>query len=76
MQSVISDDAWRVWQALFERLKDRHPSLGIVFLVGTEIRAHHKAAGAAKKGDSKAAEVIVKHLAAHVVASAARSVLP
>jgi len=63
-----------VWQALFERLKDGDPSLGMVFLDGTNIRAHHKAAGAAKKGDSEAAEAIVKHLVAHVEALAARSV--
>ncbi|QEH97899.1 IS5 family transposase [Gluconobacter thailandicus] len=43
-----------VWQALFERLKDGDPSLGMVFLDGTNIRAHHKAAGAAKKGDTEA----------------------
>lgn len=48
----------------------------MVFLDGTNIRAHHKAAGAAKKGNSKAAEATVKHLAAHVVVSAARSVSP
>ncbi|MBS0984563.1 transposase, partial [Gluconobacter cerinus] len=59
------------WQALFERLKDRDPSLGMVFLDGTNIRAHHKAAGAAKKGNSEAAEAIVKHLAARVEALAA-----
>ncbi|ANQ40082.1 transposase [Gluconobacter oxydans] len=63
-----------VWQALFERLKDGDPSLGMVFLDGTNIRAHHKAAGAAKKGDTEAAEAIVKHLVAHGEALAARSV--
>lgn len=63
-----------VWQALFERVKDRDPSLGMVFLDGTNIRAHHKAAGAAKKGDTEVAEAIVKHLAARAKALAAGSV--
>ncbi|MCP1203845.1 IS5 family transposase [Acetobacter oryzoeni] len=39
-----------VWQRLFEKVKDRDQALGMVFLDGTTIRAHHKAAGAAKKG--------------------------
>ncbi|MBF0889353.1 IS5 family transposase [Gluconobacter cadivus] len=41
-----------VWQHLFEKVKDRDQALGIVFLDGTTIRAHHKVAGAAKKGDT------------------------
>ncbi|WP_152659222.1 IS5 family transposase [Gluconobacter oxydans] len=41
-----------VWQALFEQVKAQDPALGMVFLDGTNIRARHKAAGAAKKGDS------------------------
>nr|WP_197463143.1 IS5 family transposase [Gluconobacter thailandicus] len=39
-----------VWQRLFEKVKGRDQALGMVFLDGTTIRAHHKAAGAAKKG--------------------------
>lgn len=65
-----------VWQALFERVKDRDPALGMVFLDGTNIRAHHKAAGAAKKGDTEDAEALVKRLAARVEALAARSASP
>ncbi|WP_207918819.1 IS5 family transposase [Komagataeibacter saccharivorans] len=41
-----------VRQCLFEKVKDRDQALGMVFLDGTTIRAHHKAAGAAKKGDT------------------------
>jgi len=37
-----------VWQALFEQVKGQDPALGMAFLDGTNIRAHHKAAGAAK----------------------------
>ncbi|GEN14879.1 hypothetical protein NCH01_13100 [Neoasaia chiangmaiensis] len=62
-----------VWEALFERAKNQDPALGMVFLDGTNIRAHHKAAGAAKKGDSERAEAIVRHLVARVEALAARS---
>jgi len=62
-----------VWQALLEHVNDQDPALGMVFLDGTNIRAHHKAAGAAKKEDSEASGMIVKHLAARVEALAARS---
>jgi len=62
-----------VWQALFEQVKDQDSALSMVFLDGTNIRAHHKAAGAAKKGDSEEAKMIVKHLAARVEVLAARS---
>ncbi|MDR6184016.1 transposase [Asaia bogorensis NBRC 16594] len=65
-----------VWQALFERVKNWAPALGMVFLDGTNIRAHHKAAGAAKKGDFENTAAIVKHLAAHVEALAAKSASP
>lgn len=62
-----------VWQALFEQVEGQDPALGIVFLDGTNIWAHHKAAGAAKKGNSEEAKMIVKHLAARVEVLAARS---
>ena len=36
-----------VWERAFERLRDAgRPDLGEVFLDGTNVRAHHKAAGA------------------------------
>ena len=62
-----------VWQRLFEKVRGADPELGIVFLDGTTIRAHHKAAGAAKKGDTGNAAEIVRRLAAHVEALAPRS---
>jgi len=46
--------------------------LGMVFLDGTTVRAHQKAAGAARKGDLKLSETIVKPLAALVAAMAPR----
>ena len=65
-----------VWEALFERVKDQDPAMGVVFLDGTNIRAYHKAAGAVKKRNSESAEAIVRHLAARVEVLEARSVLP
>ena len=49
-------------QRLFEKVKDRDQALGMVFLYGTTIRAHHKAAGAAKKGDTEDVSGIVRLL--------------
>ena len=63
-----------MWQRLFEKAKDRDQDLGMVFLDGTTIRAHHKATGAAKKGGTENAERIVRLLAAHVEDLAPRSV--
>ncbi|GBQ53533.1 transposase [Komagataeibacter sucrofermentans DSM 15973] len=63
-----------MWERLFEKVKDRDQALGMVFLDGTTIRAHHKAAGAAKKGGTENAERIVRLLAAHVEDLAPRSV--
>jgi hypothetical protein len=42
----------------------------MTFLDGTSIRAHQKAAGAAKKPTLQRNETIVKHLAARVAAMA------
>ncbi|GCE90381.1 transposase [Komagataeibacter diospyri] len=42
----------------------------MVFLDGTTIRAHHKAAGVAQKGDTEDASGIVRRLAVHVEALA------
>ena len=50
-----------VWQRLFEKIKDRDQALGMVFLDGTIIRAHHK-------GDTVDAAETVRRLAAHVEA--------
>lgn len=63
-----------VRERLFDLVSRKNPALGMVFLDGTIIRAHHKAAGATKKGDTKHAREIVKLLAAHVEDLAARSV--
>jgi hypothetical protein len=39
-----------VWERLLVRAQEGSVALGMTFLDGTNIRAHHKAAGAAKKG--------------------------
>ena len=63
------------WNRLLELAQQRHGiKLGIAFLDGTTIRAHQKAAGAAKKGDLQRSATSVKLLAAHVVALPPRPV--
>jgi transposase len=64
-----------VWERLLELAQQRGGlTMGMTFLDGTSIRAHHKAAGAAKKGGLQRSVTSVKRLAAHVAASAARPV--
>ena len=62
-----------VWERLFERVRRGDVALGMVFLDGTNIRAHHKAAGAQKRGSTAWSETIVKRLAALAAATAPRS---
>ncbi len=56
-----------VWERLLSLVQERGVELGMVFLDGTNVRAHQKAAGAARRGDLKLSERIVKRLAALVV---------
>ncbi len=44
-----------VWERLLTMAQKKGVGLGMTFLDGTNIRAHHKAAGAAKKGRWSAA---------------------
>ena len=44
-----------VWERLLALVQERGLRLGMTFLDGTGIRAHHQAAGAAKTGCSGAA---------------------
>lgn len=55
-----------VWERLLSLVQQRGVQLGMVFLDGSSVRAHQKAAGAARKGDLKLSETIVKRLAALV----------
>ncbi len=61
-----------VWERLLDLVQSRGVALGMVFLDGTNIRAHQKAAGAAKRGDLEPSETIVKLLVARVAALAPR----
>jgi len=61
-----------VWERLLALVQERDVQLGMVFLDGTNMRAHQKAAGAAKRGDLQPSETTVKRLAAHVAAMAPR----
>jgi transposase len=61
-----------VWGRLQSLVQERGVQLGMVFLDGTTVRAHQKAAGAAKRGDLRPSEFIVKHLAACVAAMVPR----
>ena len=61
-----------VWERLLSLVQECGVKLGMVFLDGTSVRAHQKAAGARRKGDLKLSEMIVKHLAARVAAMAPR----
>ncbi len=53
-----------VWEKLLLLAQDRGVQLGMTFLDGTSIRAHQKAAGAARKGAPKLSEMHVKPWAA------------
>src|SRR5215213_6263436 len=55
-----------VWEQLLTLVQDRGVQLGMTFLDGTSIRAHQKAAGAARKGAPKVSEMHVKPWAARV----------
>ena len=62
------------WERLLERAQECAGGLelGLAFLDGTNIRAHAKAAGAAKKGELARAETSVKRLVALAAGSAPR----
>ena len=61
-----------VWERLLTLSQARGVHLGMTFLDGTSVRAHHKAAGAVRKGALRANEMHVKPLAALVAATAPR----
>jgi transposase len=61
-----------VWEDLLDLAQAKGIALGMTFLDGTSIRAHHKAAGAARKGALQRNGMYVKRLAALAAALAAR----
>lgn len=52
-----------VWERLLRRVQERGIELGMTFLDGTTIRAHAKAAGAAKKGATASGGIAVRRSA-------------
>ena len=61
-----------VWERLLSLVQERGFQLGMTFLDGTNVRAHQKAAGAARKGALKLNETIVRRLVVLVAAMAPR----
>src|SRR5919112_178616 len=61
-----------VWERLLNLVQERGVQLGMTFLDGTNVRAHQKAAGAARKGALKRSATSVRRLAARVEAMAPR----
>jgi transposase len=61
-----------IWERLLELVQQRGVALGMTFLDGTTIRAHHKAAGAEKRGPMARSEIYAKHLADLAAAMAPR----
>ena len=58
------------WERLLNLVQERGVQLGMVFLDGTSVRAHQKAAGAARRGDLELSETSVRRLAGLVAAMA------
>jgi transposase len=64
-----------VWARLFERLRDAgRPELGEIFMDGTVVRAHQKAAGARKKGGPRASGTAARRSGARAAACRPRPV--
>ncbi len=61
-----------VWERLLEAAQGRGVALGMAFLDGTSVRAHQKAAGAARKGDLERSGTCVRRWADLAAAMAPR----
>lgn len=59
-----------VWERLLDLAQRRGVALGMTFIDGTNIRAHHKAAGAKKGGPTARSEMCARRLAALAAATA------
>src|SRR3954470_23815664 len=57
-----------VWEDLLDLVQQRGVALGMTFMDGTTIRAHHKAAGAEKRGPTASSATAVKRWAVRVAA--------
>ena len=69
-QTFIRWSRLGVWERLLTLVQERGVQLGMTFLDGTSIRAHHKAAGAARKATLQHSGARVRRLAALVAAMA------
>jgi transposase len=69
-QTFIRWSRLGVWERLLTLVQEQGVQLGMTFLDGTSIRAHQKAAGAAKKAILQRNGTIVKRLAGLVAAMA------
>ena len=67
-QTFIRWSRLNVWERLLALVQEQGVQLGMTFLDGTNIRAHQKASGAAKKPTLQHNKTIVKHLAGLVAA--------
>ena len=63
-----------VWERLLDLVQQHGIALGMSFLDGTNIRAHHKAAGAQKRGSTAVSEMCARRLAALAAAMARKPV--
>jgi len=63
-----------VWERLLDLVQQHDIALGMTFLDGTNIRAHHKAAGAQKRGSTATSEMCARRLAALAAAMAQKPV--
>ena len=61
-----------VWERLLALVQERGVQLGMTFLDGTNVRAHQKAAGAARKGPLERNGTYVRRSGALVAATAPR----
>jgi transposase len=61
-----------VWERLLDLVQRRGVALGMTFIDGTTIRAHHKSAGAKKGGPTARSEMCARRLAALAAAGAPR----
>ena len=71
-QTFIRWSRLKVWERLLTLVQEQGVQLGMTFLDGTNIRAHQKAAGAAKKVTLQRNETIVRRLVGLVVAMGPR----
>ena len=69
-QTFIRWSRLGVWERLLALVQERGVQLGMTFLDGTSIRAHQKAAGAARKQPLRHSAALVNRLAALVAAMA------